>query len=68
MFEQAVHVKEDESLHFFYAGLVTAEQCNYLLLHCASFISLVLDFYFFHILISAAGEVQDSGKQGIAII
>lgn len=47
---------------------MTAEQCNYLLLHCASFISLVLDFYFFHILISALGELQDSRKQGIAII
>lgn len=58
MFEQAVPVKGDESLHFFYAALVIAEQCNYLPLHCASFNSLVLDFFlFFHILISVVGEV-----------
>lgn len=60
MFEQAVHVKEDESLHFFfYVGLVTAQQCNYLLLYCASFILLMLDLFFPLILISAVGEVQD---------
>lgn len=62
MSEQAVHVKEDESLCFFNVGLVIAEQCNYLLFHRASSISLVLDFYFFHILISTASEVQHSKK------
>lgn len=62
MSEQTVHVKEYESLCFFNVGLVTAEQCNYLILHCASFISLVLDFYFFHILISEMCDVQHSMK------
>lgn len=46
MFEQAVPVKGDESLHFFYAALVTAEQCNYLPLHSAGLSRWCLIFYF----------------------